>query len=190
MPVPSCPYRQQRGAPGTGHCFEEGLRRFPCALLCCAEMSRAGTTASHKTGTKASLKENSCSGFHSAVAVPARHEQQEQCHPFSPAGEAPSDASFSSFYFGYNCKQHWLHTLRNVSKPGPFISLSNQDFVLLQCSRSNLTHFHSLDRMEAAPGWGFCNSYSPRGAYGPVGWKWWAKERVQSQSWIRNIYGI
>lgn len=77
--------------------------------------------------------------------------------------------------------QATLNTLRKESNP--FISLSNQYFVLLQYSRSNLTHLQSLYTMEAAPGWGFCSLCSLHAgvptAYGPV---WWAKERVQSQS--------
>lgn len=77
LPFPSCPYRQQGGTPGTGHCSVVGVEVSMCWWLLlhrCAEMSASGTAASHKPGTQLSLKENPCSGFHSGVAVPGRHE--------------------------------------------------------------------------------------------------------------------
>lgn len=100
LPFPSCPHSQQGGTPGTGHCFVPGAEvsmRWWLLLQRCAGMCTPGTAASHKPGTQLSLKENPCSGF---TLVQLRQEgtnKQEQCHPFSPAGEAPSDVSFPSF---------------------------------------------------------------------------------------------
>lgn len=89
--------------------------------------------------------------------VPGRHEQTRTMPSFLSCWRSSKQCLFSIFYFGHNCKQHWLHTLRKASRP--FIYLSNQYFVLLQYSRSYLTHFHSLYRKGAAPAWEFCSSY-------------------------------
>lgn len=92
--------------------------------------------------------------------VPGRHGLTGTTPSFLCCWTSSKQCFCSLFHLGYNCKQHWLYTLRKEVS-NTFISLSNPYFVLLQHSRSNLlTHFHSLYRIGAAPPWGFCSSYS------------------------------
>lgn len=112
--------------------------------------------------------------------VPGRHEQTGTMPSFLSCWRSSKQCLFSIFYFGYNCKQHWLHTLRKASKP--FIPLSSQYFVLLQYSRSYLAHFHSLYRKGAVLVWWFCSSYSLHVLMDQCGEKWWAKgSRVRAE---------
>lgn len=153
-------------------------------LHLCTEMSTPGTAASQNT-------EQSCPRWktHALASTRARKARANRNNAIlSPLLEKLQAMLLFPLLLWLQL-QATLNTLRKVSNP--FISLSNQYFVLLQHSRSNLTHFQSLYKREAAPGWGFCSLCSLHSrvptAYGPV---WWAKERVQSQSLIGNTYGL
>lgn len=98
-----------RGISGTGQCSVLP-RHFPCGVAAACAFSifcvllpapapphrdvQLWSYGQPKNRSKAVPKENPCPGFPSCQEGT---NKQEQCHPFSPAGEAPSNVYFPSF---------------------------------------------------------------------------------------------
>lgn len=146
-----------------------GGRSCTTAPCYCSEMSASGHTASHRTGPKLSLKENLCSSFYSGIAGGKARASRSNVIISLLLGQLQAGFVFP-LLLTLQLQTPLTACIQESGKTRP-ISLSNQDFVLLQYRRSSLTRlqiFYSLYTLKSAPRWGFCNPYSLHAAYGPT----------------------
>ena len=197
LPSPSCPWR--RGSSGMGHCFAVGAtastRRWlllhHCALLLLEDVC-VWTHSQPQNRTKAVTEGKPMLRLPLWSSCSRKAWASRNNINISLLLVQPQAVFLFLLFLMLHLPTSLTACTQESGKTRP-IFLSNQDFVLPQYRKSNLTHlqsFYWLYTLEAALRWGFSNPCSLHGTYGPVWRMRWVKERVQSQSWTRNIPGL